>query len=128
MDKLKPSDIAKKLKISKSTITRYIKVDPRYKEEKKNRKLDNKNKNIEFTKKYMKKKRKNSIDDYIIMKRQHEQASIELSGAGSNISNRAFKKWNSSVYKYDKRTQSYRLDNKVIAGADVPKKINWKSF
>lgn len=128
VDKLKPSDIAKKLRVSKSTVTRYIKENYKYEEEKEKRKIENRNKKIAFTKKYMNEKRKKNNDDYLIIKKQHDQASIELSGGSLNINNRAFRRWNSSVYKYDKKSQSYKLDKKIIAGADVPKKIDWKGF
>ena len=57
----------------------------------------------------------------------HIQASRELSG-GKNISNRAFRNWNSSIYKYNDKTKSYYLKKGIVTGFDVPKKINWKSY
>ena len=47
---------------------------------------------------------------------QHIQASCELSGR-KTINNRAYKKWNSSIYEYHDKTKEYRikkdLKNKV---------------
>ena len=49
-DKLKPTDIAKVLKISNSAVTQVLQQDKRYNEEKQRRKIVNKNKHLERTK------------------------------------------------------------------------------
>ena len=56
----------------------------------------------------------------------HEQASMELSGGKRPMSNRAFRDWNSSIYKYNNKNRSYELKKGITAGADVPKRINWE--
>ena len=58
----------------------------------------------------------------------HIQASIELSDGRKEISNRAFRDWNSSIYKYDKKGKSYVLKKEIITGIDVPKRIKWIAF
>lgn len=108
----KDKEIAKELKISNAYITKIIKKDPRYIDEKNFRKSQNKIKNVVETKEYINQKRSiNSIlDSY--MKKQHIQASIELSGR-SSISNRAYRKWNSSAYKYNDKTKTYNLKRNI---------------
>jgi len=119
--------IAEKLKVSNAYITKIIKLDSRYYDEKERRKVNNREKHIEKTKKYMSSIRKNNgIDmDYIWMKKAHEQASRELSGGRKPIGNRAFRDWNTSIYKYNEKSKSYILKRGINVGADVPKKINW---
>lgn len=123
--KMKQKDIAEKLNISKYVVSRVLAKDIRYKEEKEKRKeisLENHNKKkIED----IIKKRKNSQDEYAILKNQHIQATMELSGGRKSIGNRAFRDWNSSIYRYDNKTKSYKLKSNVMATYDVPKKIKW---
>ncbi len=128
-EKMKQIDIATKLGVSKYKVLRVISKDPRSKEEKENRKIENKKKNIEYTKSYMKQKWANREQDNLaVVKNMHDQAVRELSGAKNHISNRAFRNWNSSIYKYNTRTKSYVLKKDITVGADVPKRIDWKGF
>lgn len=124
IDKKKQINIAKKLKVSKYIVSRTLAKDSRYKEEKEKRKLENKKKNREFTKQYMNKKR--GENDYLILKKMHDQASFELSGGKRPMNNIAFRNWNSSLYKYNDKNKCYVLKKGLTVGADVPKKINWK--
>lgn len=128
IEKLRPIDISKKLAISKSAVTQVLQKDNRYLKEKEIRKQINRKKNIEYTKQYITTTRKNkSIDvDYAILKQAHEQASRELSGRRKPISNRAFRDWNTSIYRYNEKNKSYVLKKGINVGADVPKRINWK--
>lgn len=57
-----------------------------------------------------------------ILKQQHIQATQELSGGKSTISNRAFKKWNSSIYRYNSKSKTYNLIKGINISKDVPKK------
>lgn len=126
-DKMKQIDIATKLGVSKYKVSRVIAKDPRSKEEKENRKIENKKKNIEYTKSYMKQKWANrEIDNYAVVNNMHDQAVRELSGSKNHISNRAFRNWNSSIYKYNEKTKSYVLKKGITVGADVPKRIDWR--
>lgn len=128
-DKLKQVDIAKKLKISRNAVSKTVKEDSRYIEEKTNRKNENKIKhNKEIQKRVEIKRRNKGASDVQLLKKMHEQASFELSGSKKTMNNRAFRDWNSSVYRYDKKRQCYVLKNGIITGADVPRKINWKNF
>ena len=82
------------------------------------------------TKKYINLKRKQTSFDveYALLRQTHEQASRELSGGSKQISNRAFRDWNTSIYKYNEKSKSYVLRKGIIVGADVPKRISWKNF
>ena len=55
----------------------------------------------------------------------HEQARRELSGGNRPISNRAFRNWNTSIYKFNEKSSSYVLKKGINVGADVPKRIKW---
>lgn len=129
-DKMKQIDIANELNISKYKVSRVVTKDSRYKKEKERRKQANQKKNREETKEYINKIRKKKKDDigYAQLKQAHIQATAELSGGRKSISNRAFRDWNTSIYQYDSRTQSYKLRKGIITGVDVPKKIKWKSL
>lgn len=127
IEKMLQKDIAEKLSISKSTVCRIIKKDKRYIEEKNNRKKLNKIKrNKDIQKRVENKRKKQKSYDSQILKAMHEQASRELSGGRKSISNRDFRNWNSSIYKYNIKSQSYVLKRGINVGADVPKRINWK--
>lgn len=125
--KLNQTEIAKMLNISNNAVSKVLKAEPRYQEEKNNRKQLNKIKrNKDIQRRVEKKRRQTNSSDIQAIKRMHEQASLELSGGKKTMSNRAFRDWNSSAYKYNKKNKSYELRKGITAGADVPKRINWK--
>lgn len=128
LGKMKQIDIAKELNVSKYKVSRIVTKDSRYKEEKERRKKLNQRKNREETKEYITTKRKNTKSDTIYeqLKQAHIQASKELSGGRKPINNRAYRDWNASAYRYDKKTRSYKLKKEINAGADVPKTIKWR--
>lgn len=122
-------EIARELNVSKYKVSRVVSKDVRYQTEKENRKIQNKKKNIEFTKNYMTLKRKQKgVDiEYALLRQAHEQASRELSGGSRPISNRAFRDWNTSIYRYNEKNKSYVLKKGINVGADVPKRIKWSN-
>lgn len=128
--KMKQIDIAKELNVSKYKVSRVVTKDSRYEKEKEDRKEKNKHKHNEKTKQYILQNRKNKKDimGYAELKQMHIQASIELSGGRKPISNRAFRNWNKSAYKYDRKSQSYILRKDIVTGIDAPKKIKWNNF
>ena len=130
IDRLTATSIAKELNVSNAYITKIIKLDSRYYKEKERRKLENRENHKEKTKRYMELKRKQKGYDveYALLRQAHEQASRELSGGSKPISNRAFRDWNTSIYKYNEKSKSYVLRKGIIVGADVPKRISWKNF
>ena len=115
-DGLRPVDIAEKLNIPSYKITRIIQKDSRYKEEKNTRKANNEQKHKEYTKEYMKSKRKeeqfiNKVDD-LVLKNRHIQASKELSKR-NYLTNENYRKWNYSAYKYNPSKHRYEFDEKL---------------
>lgn len=124
--KLKQKDIATKLDISKYIVSRTLKKDARYLLEKERRKENNKIKHKEKTIDYINKNRDNKRNDYEYMKQQHIKASLELSGRKNNISNRAYRDWNTSAYKYNSKTKTYNLRKELNAGFATPKSIKWE--
>lgn len=125
-EKMNTIEISKKMNVVKSYISKVLKKDERYNTEKQRRKNENKIKRKNFNKENMRKVRKaNSISNEIL-KAQHYQASCELSGR-KTINNRAFRNWNSSIYRFHEKTKEYRIKEEIkhkISYA-VPKKIKW---
>lgn len=129
-ERLNTITISKNLNVSKQYVSKIIRTDNRYCDEKKKRKEESairqKQRNIQYITKnrQMKKSANERIDAFLEM--QHIQASSELSGR-KTINNRAFKKWNSSIYEFHNRTKEFRLKEefKDKTSYAVPKKIKW---
>lgn len=121
-EKKRQIEIASILNISKYKVSRILTKDERYKQEKENRKKENKQKHIEDAKQYMKMKREKKYEEAEILKLAHSQAILELSD-GNKISNRAFRKWNSSAYKYNVKKKCYVFNRKLNGTYSVPKII-----
>lgn len=127
IEKLRVVDISKELGISKSAVTQVLKRDEKYIKEKELRKKQNKVKHNKQIQKWVEnKRREKDLSDFQILKVMHEQASRELSGGNRPISNRAFRNWNTSIYKFNEKSSSYVLKKGINVGADVPRRINWK--
>ena len=121
---LKVTEISKKIGTSSAYITKIIKADPRYIEEKKNRKEISKGNRKIAQNSFMKNKREQKrIDDqYLIVKAQHNQDVMELSKRG-HMNNQTFRKWNSSAYNYNPSKHRYEFNEKFGRAADVPKYV-----
>lgn len=129
INKMLQKDIANELDISRATVSRIIRKDPRYIEEKNNRKRLNRIKHNKDIQRRVEEKRKNTSDlDYQIMKKMHEEASLELSGGKKPIGDIAFRNWNKSAYRYDSKNNRYVLKKEINAGVDVPKTIKWNRY
>lgn len=121
---LKVKDIAETLNLSSAYITKIIKQDNRYVQEKNFRKQQNKQKRKITQNKFIKNKRDNKRieDNYAIVETQHAQASRELSQS-SYLTNENYRKWNSSAYKYNPSKNRYEFDDKLGRSYAVPKYI-----
>ena len=121
---LQVKQIAEQLDISSAYVTKIIKQDSRYIQEKNFRKSVSKNKRKIAQNEFIKKKReKQKIEDnYSYVQSQHEQATRELSKS-SHLSNENYRKWNYSAYSYNPSKQRYEFDTKLGRSADVPKYI-----
>ena len=124
IEHLRVKDIAEKLKISSAYITKIIKTDSRYEEEKNFRRERSKEKRKADQNHFIKKKReiKRIEDNYAFVQAQHIQASMELSKS-KKLSNENYRKWNKSAYKYNPSKHRYEFDEKLGRTADVPKYI-----
>lgn len=114
---LKPVDIALELNVSNSYVSKIIKH-----EEKNQRKQQNKQKHKEQTIEYMKLKQKSNRDSYEALKAQLKQDAEELSYY-FDISDRSFRKFNSSAYKYNAKRKRFEIDRKLTVSIDVPKAV-----
>lgn len=128
-EKLSIIEIADKLNITKQYVSKIVRKDIRYIEERENRKLKNKEKQKKRVKNYIYKKRRNEKQERLnaIVEMQHIQASCELSGRNT-INKRAYRNWNSSIYIYNNSTKEYQIKeeykNKISYA--IPKKIKWQ--
>lgn len=125
-EKLMQKDIAIKLNISTSKVSRVIKKDSRYIDEKNSRKLNNKVKHNKDIQNRVEEKRKktqfrNNVDD-LILKNRHNQAAIEMSKR-NYLSDENYRKWNYSAYKYNPSRKRYEFREELGRSADVPKYI-----
>ena len=121
---LRPTDISKGLNIDNGYITKIIKQDERYSEEKKYRCNKSKEKRKKDQNRFIKHKReqKRIDDNFAFVEEQHRQATLELSKS-KHLSNESYRKWNISAYKYNPSKHRYEFDEKLGRSADVPKYI-----
>lgn len=121
----KVKEISEELGVSTAYITKIIKQDTRYSNEKQYRKERSKSKRKIDQNKFIKNKReKQRIEDnYSALQAQHAQASRELSKS-RHLSNENYRKWNSSAYTYNPSKRRFEFDKNLGRSADVPKYIN----
>ena len=122
---LKQKEIATIVGVSKQYVSKVIKTDSRYKEEKQTRKDENAIKRKDYLKEYYKNYDRPKIEDnsYEQLQALLYQDSLELSYSSSNINDYAFAKYNSSIYHRDKNG-NLKLNKGIKVGNDVPKTIN----
>ena len=124
IEHLKVKEIADKVKCSSAYITKIVKQDTRYIQEKEYRKNITKDKRKIAQNQFIKNKReKQKIEDnYSIVQSQHRQASKELSKS-RHLSNENYRKCNYSAYKYNPSKRRYEFDNILGRSYAVPKYI-----
>ena len=122
---LKQKEIATIVGVSKQYVSKVIKADSRYAEEKQTRKDENAIKRKDYLKEYYKNYDKPKIEDnsYEQLQALLYQDSLELSYSSNNINDYAFAKHNSSIYHRDKNG-NLKLNKGIKVGNDVPKTIN----
>lgn len=121
---LKVKDIAEIMNVSSSYITRIIKQDKRYSEEKEYRYNKSKEKRKLDQNNFIKHKREQKMidDNYAFVQEQHRQAVLELSKS-KHLSDESYRKWNISAYRYNPSKHRYEFDERLGRSADVPKYI-----
>ena len=122
---LKQIEIATIVGVSKQYVSKVIKADSRYAEEKQTRKDENAIKRKDYLKEYYKNYNRPKIEDnsYEQLQALLYQDSLELSYSSNNINDYAFAKHNSSIYHRDKNG-NLKLNKGIKVGNDVPKTIN----
>lgn len=127
---LKQTEIAEIVDASQQYISKIIKKDERYENEKNFRKSKNAEKRkiaqSEYQKNYVRKKEKNIAYNQLL--EQQRQDSIELSYNPHPLSDYAFKKSNSSIYTYDSIKNQFVMLKGIKAGFDAPKRISMNAF
>ena len=121
---LRVKEIADITKVSSAYISRVIKTDTRYKEEKNYRKERSKEKRKIDQNVFVKQKRENKRieDNYTFVQSQHIQASMELSKS-KKLTDENYRKWNKSAYKYNPSKHRYEFEEGLGRASDVPKYI-----
>ena len=127
---LKQTEIAEKVNASQQYISKIIKKDGRYENEKSSRKSSNAEKRkiaqAEYQKNYVRKKDKDIAYEQLIA--QQRQDALELSYNSHPLSNYAFKKANSSIYTYDSIKNQFVMIRGIKAGFDAPKRISMNAY
>lgn len=121
---LQVKEIANMLNTSQAYVTKVIKKDVRYTNEKTFRKNIAYEKRKKAQNKFAKNKREKQRleDNYCAMKAEHNQAVSELSER-KHLTNENYRKWNYSAYKYNPSKRRYEFDEKLGRSYDVPKYI-----
>ena len=124
--KMKQTDIAEILNITKGTVSKILKNIPEVYQEKQRRKKDNKIKHNKDIQTRVEQKRKeiqfnHKVDD-LVLKHLHSQASLELS-KGKQLSDESYRKWNTSSYKYNPSKHRYEFNELLGRSYAVPKFI-----
>lgn len=116
--------IADSVGTSSAYITKIVKTDERYIQEKQYRKEKSKEKRKQDKNNFMKNKReqKRIDDNYSFVQAQHYKATRELSKS-RHLTNETYRKWNSSAYKYNPLKKRYEFDEKLGRASDIPKYI-----
>ena len=127
---LKQTEIAEKVNASQQYISKIIKKDERYEDEKSSRKSSNAEKRkiaqAEYQKNYVRKKDKDIAYEQLLA--QQRQDALELSYNSHPLSNYAFKKANSSIYTYDSIKNQFVMIRGIKAGIDAPKRISMNAY
>ena len=119
---LRPSDIAKQLKVAKSYITKVIQKDSRYIEEKKSRKAKNKEKNKIQKRVCAQNRRKKEKQEYekLILLINNDNVILSTKKKENDLQDA---KWNRSVYEYDENSSDLVLNPNVNAGYNLAKRV-----
>lgn len=115
------TEIAEIINTSISYISKVLRKNQKYQDEKEKRKNKNQIQRRKVQKEMIYSKRKTKIDiDYINLKNKHEQATMELSKR-SILGKDTLRKWCSSAYKYNESKNRYEFDiENLTKPADFP--------
>ena len=119
---IRPTDITKEIGVAKSYVTKIIKQDSRYIEEKERRKSKSKERHKIIKKDYIQKKRQEEKQEYLAMQKQIDRDNAFLSSK-KEMNDIKFVKWNRSVYEYAKNGSDLVLREGINAGYNAPQRV-----
>ncbi len=123
---LRPTEIAKKLKVGMPYITKIIQKDSRYIREKETRRQENKEKNKTQKRIYAQNRRKKEKEE----KQEYQKLLIQINRDNEYLSTKKkendlqFVNCNRSAYDYDKNSSDLVLKDNINAGYAVPKRVS----
>ena len=123
---LKPTDVAKKLNVVKSYVTKIIQKDTRYIAEKESRKAKNQEKNKVQKRICAKNRREKERQE----KQDYQKLLIQINNDNKFLSTKKktddikYAEWNRSAYNYDEDTSDLILDKEIRAGYNVAKRVS----
>lgn len=127
---LKQKEIANQVGTSQQYISKIIKTDERYNEEKSSRKSINAEKRkiaqAEYQKNYVRTKKNNIAYEKLLA--IHAQDAMELSYNAYHLSDYDCKKANSSIYEYDSKKNQYVMIKGIVSSLDLPRRVSTKVF
>lgn len=127
---LKQKEISDIVNVSQQYISKTIKEDGRYEQEKSYRKSINAEKRkiaqAEYQKNYIRSSKKDMIYEQLL--ELQKQDTIELSYNAHPLSDYACKKTNSSIYYYDSKKNQYVMQRGIKASVDLPRRISCKVY
>lgn len=118
--------ISEELNISKGYVSQVVTKNIRYGIYKEQKLINSRQKHNKQIQKKVEENRKkvqfkNAVDD-LVLKKMHNQATLELSKKGY-LTNESYRKWNSSAYRYNPSKKRYEFDDNLGRSYDVPKYI-----
>ena len=123
---LKPTEIAKKLKIGMSYITKIIQKDSRYIREKEIRRQENKEKSKIQKRIYAQNRKKKEKEE----KQEYQKLLVQINRDNEYLSTKKkendlqFVNCNRNAYDYDKNSSDLILKDNINAGYALPKKVS----
>ena len=122
----RPVDIASKLEVAKSYVTKVIQKDSRYIEEKESRRAKNKEKNKIQKRIYARNRREKEKQE----RQEYERLLLTINNDNKFLSTKKkvsdikYAKWNRSAYNYDNNTSDLVLKDNIKAGYNVAKRVS----
>lgn len=117
------TDIARKLKVVDSYVTKVIQKDSRYIGEKELRGIDSKERTKAKKREYIRNKREKEKQEYQAMINQINRDN-QYSSKRKEISDEQYADWNRSAYDYDKSRSDLILKSNINAGYAVAKRVS----
>ena len=120
---LKGTEIAKRIGVNKSYVTKIIQKDERYINEKESRMKQSKERHKACKREYINRKRQTDKQEYQALLRQIN-ADNEYLSTKNEMSDVAFTNWNRGMFDYDKYSSDLILKKGITTGYNVPKRVS----